>query len=110
MQILKLRLKGGLAWWSMQKELVVISHAILLIVVVRGGLCLLRGVNWGPSSGSVYTLRRSSATHDQLLRLRARFIHHGLSDSHLSILKDLAHIGLVMVGNFLFFKLGARSG
>ena len=107
MHILKLRLMG--MTWPMQKVLVVISHTILFIVVMRSGLCLLRGMNRSSSGGPVYTLGRPSTTHDQLLRLRTRFIHHGFPDCHLSVLKDLAHIGLVMVGSFLFFKLGARS-
>ena len=107
MHILKLRLMG--MTWSMQKVLVVISHSILFIVVMRSRLSLLRDMNRGPSCGSVYTLGRPSSTHDQLLRLRARFIHHGFSHCHLSILKDLAHIGLVIMGNFLFFKLGTWS-
>jgi len=96
--------------WAVQEVLVGVSHSILFIMVMRSGLCLVRGMNRGPSGGSVNTFGGSSTAHDQLLRLGARFIQHGFSDCHLSVLKDLSHVGLVVLKRgFLLFKLGAWS-
>ena len=95
---------------AMQEVLIGVSHSILFIVVMRRGLCLVRDMNWGSSGGPVNTFGGSSTAHDQLLRLGARFIQHGFSDCHLSVLKDLTHVGLVVLKwGFLLFKLGAWS-
>ena len=96
--------------WAMQKVLISVSHSILFIVVLRCGLCLVQGMNGGSSRGPVNTFGGSSTAHDQLLRLGPRFIQHGFSDCHLSVLKDLTHVSLVVLNRgFLLFKLGAWS-